>query len=175
MELQNDRSESCVDPGLVQQAQTIVDAFRRRRLTAVTAESCTGGLIAALLSHAAGAGDCLHGGFVVYTKAHKAAALGVDAALLDRQGSVNPEVAAQLARGALERSPADLALAVTGVVGPEPDEDGNPPGLVYFASARRGGVAGVTEERFREDTPDCVRRAVIERAFALLLQAAGEP
>jgi nicotinamide-nucleotide amidase len=81
----------CVDEGLIAQAEAVVNELRRLNVTVVTAESCTGGLIAAALSHAAGASECLHGGFVVYTKRHKAQALGVSELVLHESGSVNAE------------------------------------------------------------------------------------
>jgi nicotinamide-nucleotide amidase len=164
---------SCVDDDLVRQARALVDELRGRQLTVVTAESCTGGLIAALLSHGTEASECLHGGFVAYTKEHKVIGLGVSRELLRRQGSVNSEVARQLAQGALERSPANIAVAVTGVLGPDADEDGNPPGLVWFAVTRSGHGTRVIEEHFNHDDPDDVRRAAILRALTLLGESAN--
>lgn len=151
-------------------ARAVLERLRQRRQSVVTAESCTGGLLAALLSCAEGAGDCLHGGFVVYSKEQKALALGVSRSLL-RRGSVSAAVAQQLAQGALERSTATLALGVTGVVGPNPDQDGAPPGQVFFALARRGQGTRVIEHHFRGDDPDQVRRAIIVHALSML----GEP
>lgn len=163
----------CVDEELIAQAEAVVNELRRLKVTVVTAESCTGGLIAAALSHAPGAGECLHGGFVVYTKAHKTQALGVSESLLAGSGSVNAEVARQLVHGALERAPADVAVAVTGVLGPDPDEDGNPPGLVYFALQHKGQEPLVLAQYFAEQKPDHVRRAVVKRALSLLLECAA--
>jgi nicotinamide-nucleotide amidase len=105
----------------------------------VTAESCTAGALAHHLSKGEGASQHFHGGIVAYTKDMKIAALGVSAALLKEKTAVCAEVAAAMTAGALDRSPADVAVSVTGVAGPEPDEDGNPVGLIYCAVARRGG------------------------------------
>lgn len=163
----------CVDEQLIAQAEEVVHELRRLKVTVVTAESCTGGLIAAALSHAPGASECFHGGFVVYTKTHKALALGVSEATLESLGSVNAEVAGQLVKGALERSRAEIAVGVTGVLGPERDEDGSPPGMVYFALQRRGQEPRVLSQFFGEDKPDRVRRAAVERALTLLRQFAG--
>lgn len=163
----------CVDEKLIAQAETVVSELRRLKVTVVTAESCTGGLIAAALSHAPGASECLHGGFVVYTKTHKAQALGVSRLVLETSGSVNDQVAAQMVQGALERSPAEIAVAVTGVLGPDPDEDGNPPGLVYFAVQRRGREPRVVSAHFPGEKPDAVRRGVVERTLMLLREGAG--
>jgi len=134
----------------------------------VTAESCTAGLIAAVLSHARNVGDCLHGGFVVYTKENKTMALDVDSRLLATRGAVNEEVAIQMARGALERSPADIALAVTGVLGRDPDEDRNPAGLVCFALCRDARAPVVARILFTGLKPDDVRRAAAVHALELL-------
>jgi nicotinamide-nucleotide amidase len=163
----------CVDAQLSGRAQPVVDALRRAKLCVVTAESCTGGLIAAILSHGMQASDCLHGGFVVYTKTHKARALGVDSALLQSRGSVNAEVARQMVLGALARSPANLALSVTGVLGPDPDEDGNPPGLVYLAVCRSDQAPVVIERNYAASDPDRIRREVIIEALGLLQRSAS--
>lgn len=168
------RSSFCIDSELIHEAEALVELLRARRLTVITAESCTGGLIAAALSHARGASDALHGGFVVYTKDCKAVALGVDRELLDRMGSVNAQVAHELARGAIEHSTADIAVAVTGVLGPEPDEDGNPPGQVYFGLGRRGHASRVLAQHFSRADPNEVRRAVVLRAFEVLREAVHE-
>jgi PncC family amidohydrolase len=107
-------------------AERALATARRRNLTIVTAESCTAGKLSALLSEASGAAEHLHGSFVTYTKANKVKALGVDPGLLKAKGAVCREVAVAMAEGALHRSPADVAVAITGVAGPDPDEDGNP-------------------------------------------------
>ena len=162
------QSDRCIRRALAAKAQPIVDLLRERKLTVVTAESCTAGLVAAILSHARGAGDCLHGGFVTYSKAHKTSALGVDATLLRTAGSVNAEVARQMAQGALERSAATVAVAVTGVLGPDPDEDNAAAGLIYVAAARTGFDVQVTERKFFSDAPDEVRHCAIAQAFKAL-------
>jgi nicotinamide-nucleotide amidase len=161
--------DSCVQRALVERAQPIVDQLRRRGLWVITAESCTAGLIAAILSHARGAGECLHGGFVTYSKAHKSASLGVDPILLRTAGSVNAEVARQMAEGALRHSGASVSVSVSGVLGPDPDEDGAPPGLVFVAAARTGFETVVIERRFYCETPDEVRQCAIVEALKALL------
>ncbi|MBX9777062.1 MAG: CinA family protein [Xanthobacteraceae bacterium] len=135
-----------------------------RRLGIVTAESCTCGLLASALSEAPGAAELLHGGFVTYTKANKTAALGIAPELLDGpRGAVSPEVAAAMAEGALERSPAGVAIAITGVAGPSPDEDGNPVGLVCMAVARKSLPPSVLERNYGDIGRDAVReRAMID-------------
>jgi nicotinamide-nucleotide amidase len=153
----SDENRACLDPRLVAKADRIVRLLRCGGLTIVTAESCTAGLISAALSEGEGAADCLHGSFVAYTKANKSRALGVPADLLRRRGAVNGAVARALAKGALARSPADIAIAVTGVLGPRSDEDGNPVGLVYFCLAARGGTAPVLRRQFRKQPHDRLR------------------
>jgi len=128
-----------IDRDLVEQACALIALAKQRKQSVITAESCTGGLIAALLSEAPGAGEWLHGGFVTYTKEQKTHALGVPAQLIEASGAVSEPVARAMAQGALDRSDAHVAVAVTGVAGPSPDEDGTPVGIVHFAAARRGG------------------------------------
>jgi nicotinamide-nucleotide amidase len=139
-----------ISPALCDRAKAINKALKSAGLSIVTAESCTAGMIAAVLSRADGAGEVLHGGFGTYTKAHKTSALGVSADLLREKGAVNEDVVTQLATGALNHSPASLSLAVSGVLGPEEDEGGNPVGLVYFCRVRSGGQPVVVKGRIRE-------------------------
>ncbi|MEA3177672.1 MAG: nicotinamide-nucleotide amidase [Gammaproteobacteria bacterium] len=164
----------CIDPSLCALAVRVVQDLRRAGLSVVTAESCTGGLIAALLSHGERASDCLHGGFVVYTKAQKTAALNVGADLLERCSAVHELVAKEMVSGALRRSDASLAISVTGVLGPDADEDGNPPGLVYLGIGRRGDEPHVIQRSYKGEPPDAVRRAIIVDALTLLQQHAIE-
>jgi nicotinamide-nucleotide amidase len=157
----------------VADAKGVMDLVKRKRLTVITAESCTCGMLASRLSQAEGASQTLHGGFVTYTKANKTAALGVPADLLERKTAVCEEVARAMADGALARSPADLAVAITGVAGPEPDPDGNPVGLVHIAAARRGHPT----LHLRKDYGDRGREQVLEQAMSdalsLLREAAA--
>jgi len=162
---------ACIDKELIEAARRTAEAIRKAGFTVVTAESCTGGLVSAALSHAEGASEVLHGGFVVYTKDSKAAALGIDKQLLSTQGAVCEEVAAQMACGALARSPATLALSVTGVLGPNPDEDGNPVGRVCFSLCTRDGKPESKTLSYPEDQPDALRRCVTLDALNLLRNA----
>ena len=151
-------------PGLAERALEVV---AHRNASIVTAESCTAGKLAAVLSEAPGAAERLHGSFVTYTKANKTKSLGVSADLLQRKGAVCREVAVAMAEGALVRSPASLAVSITGVAGPDPDEDGNPVGLVCIAIARVDGETVHLERRYG----DLGREAVQERAMADALAA----
>lgn len=163
---------ACIDPGLIQRANEVGKILKHTGMTVVTAESCTAGLIAAVLSQADDAGEVLHGSFATYTKAHKAAALGVPAVLLDEKGSVSEAVAVAMAEGALTRSPADIAIAVTGVLGPKRDEDGNPVGLVYFCCATRSGKPTVLRETLGPQYPDALRHIAVTAALDLLADQA---
>jgi nicotinamide-nucleotide amidase len=137
-----------IDTALVKRSTEIVTLAKSCHGTIVTAESCTGGLLAAVLAEAPGAARQLQGGFVTYTKDQKTIALGVPRAMLERESAVSAAVARAMAEGALARSVADLSVSITGVAGPEPDEDGNPVGLVHIAAARRGAATLHQEHRF---------------------------
>ena len=120
--------------------QVVLELARARGLTLGTAESCTGGLIAKRLTDIPGSACVFKGGVVSYHCEVKAGVLGVDQALLDEKGAVCAEVAKEMALGAKKALGCDLAVAVTGVAGPDPDERGNPVGLVYTALAAPGGT-----------------------------------
>jgi nicotinamide-nucleotide amidase len=156
---------------LEQRAEQVISRAGQSGVSLATAESCTAGALATLLANTPGAGDSFHGGFVVYSKAHKSRALGVDAALIAEHSAVSPEVAKAMARGALERSPADFAVSITGVAGPEPDEDGNPVGLVHIAVAGPGGLLLHQEHRFPDRSREEVMAATQLHALALLEDA----
>jgi nicotinamide-nucleotide amidase len=143
-------------------AERALTLAQKKGLSVVTAESCTAGKLSALLSESPGAAEHLHGSFVTYTKENKAQALGIPARILAEQGAVCHAVAALMAEGALARSPADLAVSITGVAGPDPDEDGNPVGRVCIALARRGTAA----QPFEYDYGNPGREAVQELAMA---------
>ena len=149
-------------------AEDLVARAAREKLTIITAESCTSGLLATVLSEAPGAAKILHGGFVTYTKEHKHVALGVPEELLRAKSAVCEDVACAMTQGALARSTADLAAAITGVAGPEPDEDGNPVGRVYIAAVRRGGPVNCFEKNYGAIGRDAVREAAMADAIAAL-------
>ena len=157
-----------IDKNLINKAIDAVDALRKRGLKAVTAESCTGGLIATVLSEAPGAAEHFEGAFVVYTTEQKYFALKVTPATIEKHGLVSAEVAVAMAEGALEGSRADIAVAVTGVAGPEPDEQRNPVGLVYFGCARRGEPSFHRKRDFGDRGRSAVRYAAAEEALAIV-------
>src|SRR3990172_4722477 len=120
---------------LLEEAARLIADLRGRALKLATAESCTGGLVAGLLTEVAGASDVLERGFVTYSNAAKIGMLGVDPELLRRHGAVSAEVARAMAEGALRCSAADVAVAVTGIAGPSGGTAEKPVGLVHFAAA----------------------------------------
>jgi nicotinamide-nucleotide amidase len=150
---------------LLELATQAMRTLERKGLSVVTAESCTAGMLATLLSEVAGAAERLHGGFVTYTKENKTAALGVAHDLLAKKGAVSREVAIAMAEGALRRSPAQVAVAITGVAGPEPDEDGNPVGLVCVAVARHGHASFHAERSYGDLGRDEVRACAMADAL----------
>ena len=160
-----------ISPSLCERAHEILKALKDVGLSIVTAESCTAGMVAAALSRADGAGDVLHGGFVTYTKEHKTKALGISPDVLKQSGAVNEEVVKQMALGALKHSPASLSLAVSGVLGPEEDEDGNPVGLVYFCAKAKDKAPMIMREDWGKQSPEELMRLTIARAFDLIESA----
>jgi nicotinamide-nucleotide amidase len=160
-----------MDDRLVQLAADVLGLAEEKGLTVVTAESCTGGLVACVLSEAPGAASQLQGGFVTYTKAQKTAALGVSADLLATKGAVCVEVARLMAEGALRASRADAAVAVTGVAGPSRDEDGNPVGRVCLSAVRRGREPIDVERHFGDVGRSDIRYRAAVEALNLLAEA----
>jgi nicotinamide-nucleotide amidase len=161
---------------LEKRAATVVKLALARGATLATVESCTAGSFAHLLSQAEGAGTVLHGGFIVYTKDNKIAAVGVPEQLLAAHTAVSGEVALAMALGGLARCPAALVAAITGVAGPEPDEDGNPVGLVYIAVAERGGRTKAVKHEFGNLAKQEICAAAMGAALDLLkefLEAQG--
>ena len=155
-----------IDPALVKRGARLFELLDEKKLTLVTAESCTGGVIASILSDAPGAGDLFHGGFVLYTTAHKIA-FGIPKELIDRNSIVSEAVARAMAEGALKHSPADVAVSVTGVAGPEPDDEGNPVGLVCIAAARHGNETLARTYHFDSRDRGEIRCKAAEEALKL--------
>src|SRR6185312_16393146 len=154
-----------IDDGLIDQAIQALNAVRREGFKLAVAESCTGGLIATVLSEAPGAAEHFEGGYVVYTPEQKFFALKIAPALIDQHGTVSGEVAVAMAEGALQASNADIAVSVTGVAGPNPDEKGNPVGLVYFGCARRGQASFHEKREFGNQGRSAIRCAAAAEAL----------
>lgn len=148
-------------------AAQVLDAARARGVMIATAESCTGGLIVGALTEVAGSSAVVDRGFVTYANAAKQDMLGVAAETLARHGAVSEAVAAEMAAGALARSAAALAVAVTGIAGPGGSEH-KPEGRVCFGIADAGGVRTSTVE-FGPLGRAHVRQATVRHALGLLL------
>ncbi len=136
---------------LLKQAEALLAAYRRAGMTIATAESCSGGLVAGCLTEIAGSSDVFECGFVTYSNAAKTGMLGVPVTLIAERGAVSAEVAVAMARGALDRSKADAAVALTGVAGPGGGTAEKPVGLVHIGAIRRGGAAQERREVFAGD------------------------
>lgn len=128
-----------MDPELLATAVRVLDSNRAAGLCVATAESCTGGLVAAALTEIAGASDVVDRGFVTYSNEAKIESLGVSRDILETFGAVSIAVAWAMAQGALKHSSADIAVAVTGIAGPGGGSEKKPVGTVVFARAVRGG------------------------------------
>lgn len=150
---------------------SLLDECRARSLMIATAESCTGGLIAAHITDIAGASDVLDRGFVVYSNDAKSDLLGVSSQDIARYGAVSEPVVCAMADGALLRSSADLAIAVTGIAGPGGGNEEKPVGLVYLAIARRGRRATHWKRLYSVPDRRSIRQATVKDAIELLLQA----
>ncbi len=152
---------------LLDQAEKLVEALRQRKLMVATAESCTGGLLAGLLTTVPGTSDIFERGFVTYTNEAKMQMIDVPEEILNIQGAVSRECAEAMARGALANSAADLAVSITGIAGPTGATPAKPVGLVHFGLAGKDGVLQHRQERFPGDRT-AVRLASVEVALELL-------
>ena len=150
-------------------ARAIVDKAREAQVMIATAESCTGGMIAAAITEVAGASDVFDRGFVTYSNEAKMKMLGVKAETLSSFGAVSTEAAREMAFGALANSDADFAVAVTGIAGPAGGTAEKPVGLVYIGVAELDGRTQVSEQRFGNIGRAGVRQATLEMALKALL------
>lgn len=153
---------------LVPRAAVLIATATARGVTIATAESCTGGLVAGLLTSISGSSAVVDRGFVTYSNEAKAEMLGVDAELIRAKGAVSAEVARAMAAGALAHSRATLTVSITGIAGPGGGSPEKPVGLVHFGSARTGREVVHVERRFGDIGRDEVRLASVEQALALL-------
>lgn len=156
---------------LDKRAAAVLALCRKRGWKLATAESCTGGMVAAALTAIAGSSDVVERGFVTYSNQAKTELLGVPAALIETHGAVSAETAAAMAAGALARAPVDLAVSITGIAGPGGGSPEKPVGLVYFGMARKGGKPATERQIFTGDR-SAIRRAATLRALQLLSEAA---
>jgi nicotinamide-nucleotide amidase len=154
---------------LIDNATRLLAELRVRHLMVATAESCTGGLIAGLLTEIPGSSDVVDCGFITYTNEAKQQLIGVPADLLRRYGAVSAEVAGAMAEGALMRAPrARIAVAVTGVAGPGGGSDAKPVGLVHFGCAITGLPTALRERRFGDLGRGGIRMATVHDALDLV-------
>jgi nicotinamide-nucleotide amidase len=153
-------------------SERVLSFFRTRGLKLATAESCTGGLVVAALTEIPGSSDVVLQGFVTYSNDAKREMLGVNETTLARHGAVSGETAREMAEGALTRSRADAAVAITGVAGPAGGSIEKPVGLVHFAAAGRGTGTVHEERRFGALSRAEIRRRSVRVALELLLRAA---
>jgi nicotinamide-nucleotide amidase len=158
-------SDAATIDGLVAR---VAAALTARRATLATAESCTGGLVAAACTARAGSSAWLERGVVTYSNAAKSELLDVEPALIERHGAVSAEVARAMAGGMLARSPAAFAVAVTGIAGPDGGTPAKPVGTVWIATAARGGAAEATLLEASGDRA-AVRERSVARALELVL------
>jgi nicotinamide-nucleotide amidase len=160
---------------MVPRAAALIGALRAAGWTVATAESCTGGLVSGLLTEVAGSSDVLDRGFVTYSNAAKEDLLGVPAGMLADHGAVSEPVARAMAEGALARSRATVAVAITGIAGPGGGSAAKPVGLVHLALARRGGSTIHLERRYGDRGRSAVRAAALDDALGLVERALAEP
>ncbi|HEY0629298.1 MAG TPA: nicotinamide-nucleotide amidohydrolase family protein [Sphingomicrobium sp.] len=164
--------EPALPADLDRKAEQAMRRLCEKELTVATAESCTGGLLASLLTDIEGCGHGFDRGFVTYSGEAKQQLLGVPAELVDCNDAVNADVARAMAEGALNQCDADIALSVTGFAGPAgPDSE---EGLVYMACARRGGPTKVEERRFGAIGRGPVRIAALKVMVDMLCRAIDE-
>ena len=158
----------------VARAATIVAQCAKRGWRLATAESCTGGLIAALLTEVGGASAVIECGFVTYSNEAKCLLLGVPVDTIGAHGAVSPETAGAMAAGALVRSRATCAVSVTGIAGPGGGSDRKPVGLVHFGLARAYADMTLVERRFGDIGRSAVRKAAVRQALSMFEQALSD-
>lgn len=139
--------------------------LKAKNFKLVTAESCTGGLLAATITHKPGASEFFERGFVTYSNEAKTECLGVLALAIDRHGAVSEQTAEAMAKGALENSNAQLAVSITGVAGPDGGSEEKPVGTVFFGYALQGGSSGSVKHHFSGD-----RQAIQKQAASTAIK-----
>ena len=150
-------------------ADRVLETACDKELMLTTAESCTGGLLAALLTDVPGCSHAFERGFVVYTEEAKSQLLDIELEKIERLGAVSKEIAIDMAHGALRRSEADIALSITGFAGP--GKPGDEEGLVHFACARKNGATDHRCEHFGAIGRQGVRIASLEVALEMIEEA----
>lgn len=159
------------DTELLARAEALVAAYTKAGRTIATAESCTGGLVAGLLTAVPGSSAVVERGFVTYSNEAKAEAIGVPMDLIRQHGAVSEPVARAMAAGALGAARADVAVAITGIAGPGGGSAEKPVGLVHFGLAVRDGAVRHLERRYGDPGRAGIRRAAVADAIGLLEEA----
>lgn len=159
-------------PDVLADAKRLIDALRAKNRKLTTAESCTGGLVAAAITAVPGSSDVFFGGFVTYSNDAKEQMIGVDADLIKHHGAVSEAVAHAMADGAIRTTGADLAVSITGIAGPGGGSPHKPVGLVYIGIASVFDAPRVERHMFGEAGRDEVRLASLRAALRLLEEAA---
>jgi nicotinamide-nucleotide amidase len=157
------------DPKLIREVKDVLDRCRDGGLKLATVESCTGGLLAAALTAVPGSSAVVERGYVTYSNESKTDLVGVPAALMARDGAVSETVARAMAEGALERSPVDIAVAITGIAGPDGGTTEKPVGLVHVAAARRGHATLHRRMLFGEQGRDRIRLLAARTALVMVI------
>ncbi len=160
---------SVFSPALRQAARGLLHTCRAKSLTLATAESCTGGLLSALITEIPGASDVFTHGFITYANIAKQKLLGVDPRVLKKHGAVSADVVSAMAHGALKASKADLAVAITGIAGPAGGTKEKPVGLVFIAVARKGKKT-IADKYCFKGTRTEIRMQAVTKALGLLNQ-----
>jgi nicotinamide-nucleotide amidase len=155
-------------------AKALLDICSRKKLTLATAESCTGGLVAATISEIPGSSAVLDRGFVTYSNEAKQQMLGVTSATIDVYGAVSTECAEEMAKGALAHASVDLAVSITGIAGPTGAVPGKPIGLVYFCAASRSGRVIAHDRKYGDVGRTKVRELSVLQALSMLHELADK-
>jgi nicotinamide-nucleotide amidase len=162
------------DDEITSAVNTLLERCKAKKLTLATAESCTGGLVAAAISEISGSSAVLDRGFVTYSNEAKQQMLGVTPATIDVYGAVSTECAEEMAKGALAHAQVDLAVSITGIAGPTGAVPGKPIGLVYFCAASRSGRVVAHDRKFGDIGRSKVRRVSVLQALAMLQELADK-
>ena len=167
-----DTLEPALPDDVLARADRVLELAKARHLSLAAAESCTGGLLAALLTDVPGCSHLFERGFVTYSEDAKVEMLGVDRERLDRFGAVSREIARDMAQGALNQSHADVAVSITGYAGPT--QDGGEEGLVHFACGHRGAEMTDREEHFGKLGRAEIRKAALKAALEMIEDALND-
>jgi len=160
------------DQATIDAVKALLEICTKKKLTLATAESCTGGLVAAVISEIPGSSAVLDRGFVTYSNEAKQQMLGVTPATIDVYGAVSSECAEEMAKGALAHASVDLAVSITGIAGPMGAVPGKPIGLVYFCAASRSGRVIAHDRKYGDIGRANVRQGSVLQALAMLQELA---